>query len=233
MVTIIMFLIFSKANFFLAILMIGGGVAADIFLFRRCKPMLQEKGILPTADKNKTIGVAPSKEEYIKKTPLTDPELLVLADRYNNYAEDEGAFDFFFSYYVEHMPNIKALTANGEEVDSTLAIIMAIRAKTVFDEVFHGHIDNPMDSLNFIDGALDITCGTLFTFAGKLNHCLFGLTARYIAQAVTLSYVDPSEDWLYDKAFFSETPETDPEGKKMVENIRPMLEAAGFPLEDE
>ncbi len=232
MVTIIMFLIFSKASFFIAVLMIGGGVAADIFLFRRFKPMLQEKGWLSSAKKSEPIDLH-SAEEYIKKCPLTDVDLLLLAERYNNYAEDEDEFTFFFTYYVQRLPNIQAILGNGEKVDRVLPIIMSIRAKATLDEVFDGRIDNPENYLRFIDEALDTTCRALFVFAVKLNHCLYGLFAEHIARVLISGCVDPNEEWLYDKLLYNETPESDPEGKKMLENIRPMLEASGYLLEDE
>ena len=230
MVTIIMFLIFSNVNFFLALLMIGGGVVADIFLFRRFKPMLQEKGWLPSEKKSEPCDLG-SSEEYIKKCPLTDIDLLLLAKRYNNYAEDE--FTFFFTYYVQSLPNIQAILGNGEKIDRVLPILMSTRAKVALDEVFNGRIDNPEKCLRFIDEALDITCRALFVFVGKLNHCLYGLLAEHISVALISDCVDPNEEWLYDKLLYNETPESDPEGKKMLENIRPMLEAAGYHLEDE
>ena len=51
--------------------------------------------------------------------------------------------------------------------------------------------------------------------------------------AITYEYVGLDEEWLYDEMLFNETSETDPDGKKMLENIRPMLEAAGYPFDDE
>lgn len=230
MVTIIMFLIFSKANFFLASLMIGGGVVADIFIYRfLVKPMLQKKGIL--ASKEEARDTDGSEEEYIKKCPLTDVDLLLLAERYNNYTEDE--FTFFFTYYVQRLPNIQAILGNGEKIDRVLPILMSTRAKVALDGVFNGRIDNPEKCLRFIDEALDITCRALFVFVGKLNHCLYGLLAEHISVALISDCVDPNEAWLYDKLLYNETPETDPNGKKMVENIRPMLEAAGYQIKDE
>ena len=54
-----------------------------------------------------------------------------------------------------------------------------------------------------------------------------------VAYAVTYGYVKPDEDWLYQESLFDETPETDPEGEKAFERIRPMLEASDCQLENE
>ena len=54
-----------------------------------------------------------------------------------------------------------------------------------------------------------------------------------VAYAVTYGYVKPDEDWLYQESLFDETPETDLEGEKTFERIRPMLEASGCQLENE
>ena len=54
-----------------------------------------------------------------------------------------------------------------------------------------------------------------------------------VAYAVTYGYVKPDEDWLYQESLFDETPETDPEGEKTPEKIRPLLEAASYPVGNE
>ena len=57
--------------------------------------------------------------------------------------------------------------------------------------------------------------------------------SEYVVYAVTYGYVKPDEDWLYQESLFDETPETDPEGEKTFERIRPMLEASDCQLENE
>ena len=133
------------------------------------------------------------------------------------------------------MPELKALTEAGKTIDSfSFAVMLQDNVIRCFDKVFKGRIPQPEEEyINFIDEAVDIACGKLIAFLKKLNHSLYGKTALPVAYAVASGLVSPDEDWLYDEILFDATPETDPEGEKTFERIRPMLEAAGCPVENE
>ena len=232
MVTLILFAVFSQINFFVGLVFGGIGLAADFFLI---KSLLRKMGILKPAQESKSTDSKAPEEEYVKKSPLSDAQLLLLGDCYNEREEDKNLLGAFFLRYLEEMPELKALTEAGKEIDLfTFAVLLKDKVILCFDEVFEGQIHQPMEAyISVIDGVADIACGNLFAFLKKLNHALYGKTALEVAYAVTYGYVKPDEDWLYQESLFDETPETDPEGEKTFERIRPMLEAAGCQLENE
>lgn len=229
MVTLLLFAVFNQINFFVGLVFGGIGLAVDIFLI---KSLLRKMGILRPAQESKPLD-SEAPEEYIKKSPLSDVQLLVLGDCYNKREEDENLLAAFFLRYLEEMPELKALTEAGKEIDLfTFAVALDRQVIRWFDEIFKGRIPQPEEEyINFIDEAVDIACGNLIALLKKLNHSLYGKAATHVALAVACGDVSPDEDWLYDESLFSETPETDPEGERMLENIRPMLEAAGFPAD--
>lgn len=228
MVTLILFVVFSQINFFAGLVFGGIGLAADVFLI---KSLLRKMVILRPAQESKP-SEAP-KENYVKKSPLSDVQLLVLGDCYNKRDEDENLLIAFFLRYLEEMPELKALTEAGKEIDLfTFAVALDRQVIHWFDEIFKGRIPQPEEEhIHYIDEAVDGACGKLVAFLKKLNHALYGKAAMHVAVAVACGGVSPDEDWLYDESLFGETPETDPEGERMLENIRPMLEAAGFPAD--
>lgn len=230
MITLILFAVFSQISFFVGLVFGGIGLAADFFLI---KSLLRKMGILRPAQETKPSE--PPKENYMKKSPLSDVQLLVLGDCYNKKEEDEKLLAAFFLRYLEEMPELKALTEAGKEIDLfSFVAVSQDRVIQCFDKVFEGQIPQPEEEyINLIDRAFDIACGNLIAFLKKLNHSLYGKTAIHVAYAVASGYVSPDENWLYDELLFDATPETDPEGEKMFERIRPMLEAAGCPVDNE
>ena len=230
MVTLILFAVFNQINFFVGLVFGGIGLAVDIFLI---KSLLRKMGILRPAQESKPLDSEAPKENYIKKSPLSDVQLLVLGDCYNKREENENLLAAFFLRYLEEMPELKALTEAGKEIDLfTFDVVLERQAIRRFDEIFKGRMPQAEEEyINFIDEAFDIACGNLIVFLKKLNHSLYGKAALHVAYAVASGDVSPDEDWLYDESLFGETPETDPEGERMLENIRPMLEAAGFPAD--
>ena len=230
MITLILFAVFSQISFFVGLVFGGIGLAADFFLI---KSLLRKMGILRPAQETKPSE--PPKENYMKKSPLSDVQLLVLGDCYNKKEEDEKLLAAFFLRYLEEMPELKALTEAGKEIDLfSFVAVSQDRVIQCFDKVFEGQIPQPEEEyINLIDRAFDIACGNLIAFLKKLNHSLYGKTAIHVAYAVASGLVSPDEDWLYDELLFDATPETDPEGEKMFERIRPMLEAAGCPVDNE
>ena len=230
MITLILFAVFSQISFFVGLVFGGIGLAADFFLI---KSLLRKMGILRPAQETKPSE--PPKENYMKKSPLSDVQLLVLGDCYNKKEEDEKLLAAFFLRYLEEMPELKALTEAGKEIDLfSFVAVSQDRVIQCFDKVFEGQIPQPEEEyINLIDRAVDIACGKLIAFLKKLNHSLYGKTALPVAYAVASGLVSPDEDWLYDEILFDATPETDPEGEKTFERIRPMLEAAGCPVENE
>lgn len=235
MVTLILFAVFNQINFFVGLVFGGIGLAVDIFLIKSLKSLLRKMGILKPAQENKPTDSKAPKENYMKKSPLSDVQLLVLGDCYNKKEEDEKLLDAFFLRYLGEMPELKALTEAGKTIDSfSFAVMLQDNVIRCFDKVFKGRIPQPEEEyINFIDEAVDIACGKLIAFLKKLNHSLYGKTALPVAYAVASGLVSPDEDWLYDEILFDATPETDPEGEKTFERIRPMLEAAGCPVENE
>ena len=232
MITLILFAVFSQISFFVGLVFGGIGLAADFFLI---KSLLRKMGILKPAQESKSTDSKAPEEEYIKKSPLSDAQLLLLGDYYNKREEDSALLDAFFLCYLEEMPELKALTEAGKTID-LFSIVVVSQDKVIryFDKIFEGQIPQPKEKyINFIDEAFDIACGNLIAFLKKLNHSLYGKTAIHVAYAVASGLVSPDEDWLYDELLFDATPETDPEGEKMFERIRPMLEAAGCPVENE
>ena len=232
MVTLLLFAVFNQINFFVGLVFGGIGLAADIFLI---KFLLRKIGILKPAQESKSTDSKAPEEEYVKKSPLSDAQLLLLGDCYNEREEDKNLLGAFFLRYLEEMPELKALTEAGKEID-LLSFATPLKGKVIrcFDEVFQGQIPQPEEAyISIIDGVADIACGKLIAFLKKLNHSLYGKADTYVALAVTYGYVLPDEDWLYDEILFDATPETDPEGEKTFERIRPMLEAAGCPVENE
>ena len=232
MITLILFAVFSQISFFVGLVFGGIGLAADFFLI---KSLLRKMGILKPAQESKSTDSKAPEEEYVKKSPLSDVQLLVLGDCYNKREEDVDLLRAFFLRYLKEMPELKALTEAGKTID-LFSIVVVSQDKVIryFDKIFEGQIPQPKEKyINFIDEAFDIACGNLIAFLKKLNHSLYGKTAIHIAYAVASGYVSPDEDWLYQESLFDETPETDPEGEKMFERIRPMLEAAGCPVDNE
>ena len=230
MITLILFAVFSQISFFVGLVFGGIGLAADFFLI---KSLLRKMGILRPAQETKPSE--PPKENYMKKSPLSDVQLLVLGDCYNKKEEDEKLLAAFFLRYLEEMPELKALTEAGKEIDLfSFVAVSQDRVIQCFDTVFEGQIPQPEEEyINLIDRAFDIACGNLIAFLKKLNHSLYGKTAIHVAYAVASGLVSPDEDWLYDELLFDATPETDPEEEKTFERIRPMLEAAGCPVDNE
>ena len=232
MITLILFAVFSQISFFVGLMFGGIGLAADFFLI---KSLLRKMGILKPAQESKSTDSKAPEEEYIKKSPLSDAQLLLLGDYYNKREEDSSLLDAFFLCYLEEMPELKALTEAGKTIDLfSFVVVSQNKVIRYFDKIFEGQIPQPKEKyINFIDEAFDIACGNLIAFLKKLNHSLYGKTAIHIAYAVASGYVSPDESWLYQESLFDETPETDPEGEKMFERIRPMLEAAGCPVNNE
>ena len=232
MITLILFAVFSQISFFVGLVFGGIGLAADFFLI---KSLLRKMGILKPAQESKSTDSKAPEEEYVKKSPLSDVQLLLLGDYYNKREEDSALLDAFFLCYLEEMPELKALAEAGKTID-LFSIVVVSQDKVIryFDKIFKGQIPQPKEKyINFIDEAFDIACGNLIAFLKKLNHSLYGKTAIHIAYAVASGYVSLDEDWLYQESLFDETPETDPEGEKTFERIRPMLEAAGCPVDNE